>query len=894
MKRRPDSDFRDEIEAHILLEIDQLIEEGMTPAKAERQARRAFGNVTKVREDFYESNRILWLDHLRRNVIYALRQMRRSPISSAVIILTLALGIGLNASNFQIAYRATFADLPIRDPGSLVQLQWDGPFVVAGMGGIGFGHLIPFPLYRELEEHTDVFSTLLARAPAGVHLNSGGATRHVTAEIVTGTYFPGLGVRPAAGRLLSPDDDKNEGGHPVVVLSHALWQGEFAGSDGALGRQIRINGVPLTIIGVTEPNFLGTDRAHAPGLFLPMAMKEAVVGWGGLDEHRSRFAHVFARLQPDTSRERAETALQPFFRSYLRADTELADWPSVSDERLAGFLNSQLRVIPGGRGQSQLTSTLARPLVILVGAALLVFLLACLNVANLSIARAFARSRATALRAALGASRRRIIGETLVESGIFALCGGLLGALLAPLVSHLVLGLLGSSSVAVPGASSLDLHTVLFALVASLVVTVIAGVAPAVVASKASPTLALSQKSPSGLAGLGLRRGLVVGQFALAVVLLMGASLFARTLGQLRAEGPGFDTTNLLMFQVSPAKDGYENDSSKRLVRELESELSRVPGVTSVAAASFELLTGSGWNNPVTVTSSDGLVPTDMSVPMNAVSADFFETLDLAVLSGRGFDERDQHDEGWDLRSVLVNRELVDRYLGGESPVGQRLAFGNAPDARPEIEIVGVVETFRDFGLREPKPQVFFSLWERVVQRATFYVRAEMGSEPAAAAIRQAVRDLDPDLTVLSLRTLDDQLDRLLVNERVLSAMAVTFAVVATLLAMIGLYGVLSFSAQSRHKEIGIRMALGAPRRSAAGLIVREAALMVVVGLAVALPVTWLLTDTIRSLLFGVDTLDLETLFSTVLPLMAVTLIAAALPARSLSRVDPNEALRAE
>lgn len=893
---RTDEDFAAEIEAHLALEADQLVGEGIDPAEAEAAARRAFGNRMRSEERFYYLNRRVWLDNLARSARYALRQMRLSPVSTATIVLSLGIGIGLATAIFSLADQALVRALPVRAPAELVQLEWRGQFIGSGMGSVGYGSLVPFPLFRELRAENEVFQDLFARTTAEVHVAIGDDTEPVQAEIVTGSFFATLGIRPALGRLLTEDDDLQPDAHPMVVLSHDYWQRRFGGRDDILGRSIRVNDHAMTVIGVAEPGFFGMDWSLAPAIWLPMMMKTvATPGWSGLDERRARFAHVYARLAPGTSSAQAAVALEPWFKSYLRADTEREGWPPLTEHQLAAYLASDLALMPGDHGQSRLAPQLERPMLILLAATGLILLLACLNVANLSLARVLMARRATALRTALGASRWRIACEQAMESGLLAACGCLAGALLAPALGRGILSLLPQTTAGgLALRPELDLRVLAFAVAVTALTTILAGTAPALYAASIRPLSALKLQAAGALGGLGIRKLLVVGQFALALVLLIGAGLFARTLGTLRSDGPGYATTNLLMFRLAPRNDGYETEATKPLMQRVLDELEALPEVAQAGIGAWPMLEGGGWNNPLTIEAT-GRVVTDRSIPMNAVSAGFFQTLGIPIVRGRDFGARDAWDEpGWNLRSAIVNEELVERYLGGMEPIGARLDFGTGPDADPSIEIVGVVRSFRDYTLRKPEPQVFFSLWERSVPQATFYIRGRSATETLARSLRDAVQRVDPALTVLSLRSVDDQLDRMLAGERMLAALATIFAALATVLAMIGLYGVLSFSAELRAREIGLRLALGAPRWSAGGLMVREAGRLTAAGLLIALPVSWVLGRLVESQLYGVGSMDAMIVAGAAAALAAVGLLAAALPARRVAALDPLEVLRGE
>ncbi len=893
---RSDEDFRDELEAHIRIEADRLAEEGMRPDEAMAAARRAFGNVTARREDFYESKRRLWLDALSRDVSLAVRRIRDSPLVSATIVLSLALGIGFTTAIFSLADQALVRALPVRAPDRLVQLEWNGEFIGSGMGSVGVGSLIPYPLYRELRADNQVFEDLLGQAAAEVHLTVGGESEPAAVELVTGSYFPTLGVRAALGRLLSVDDDLQPDSHPVVVLSHDYWQGRLGGDPAVVGTTVRINDYPMTVVGVAEPGFRGMDWFQSPALWVPMMMKARVTpGWSGLDNRRNRFMHAFGRLAPGVGREQAQAALQPWFKAYLQADTEREGWPQLTEQQLEQYLGSSLDLLPGGQGDTFLQSyVIEKPILILAAASALILLLACLNVANLSLARALTRRRATALRTALGAPRGRIVTEQLVESALLAVVGCIAGALLAPAVIRGLLTFLPRFNASGPALSAaLDVRVLLFAAAATAAAALLSGTLPALFAASIRPVVALKEQASAVVGGFGLRKALVVGQFSLALLLLIGAGLFAKTLATLRSAGPGFSTANLLMFRLSPLNDGYVAAESKLLVRRALAELERLPDVEHVGALRMEMLRFGGWNNPLTVEADERVVT--KTIGMNAVTPDLFPTLGARILRGRNFDDHDGHDDSrWDLESAIVNEEFVKQYIANADPVGARLGIGDRPETAANIEIVGVVETFHNWSLREPEPQVFFPLWQLNVDGGTFYVRSRSSSEAAAKSIRAALTRIGPNLTVHSMRTIDDQLDRMLTTERMLSTLAAAFAATATFLAMIGLYGVLSFSAARRKREMGVRLALGAPRWSAGGLIVREAAWLAFLGAAIALPAAWVLGRLIESQLFGVRPMDAATLAAAAALLCAVCLAASAGPARRASLVDPFEALRGD
>lgn len=894
MFRRPhcrDEDFGEEIQAHLQIEADRLMAEGMDRKAALAAAHRAFGNVTRSRERFYESSRWMWLDHLKRDVRHALRHIRSSPVSAATILLSLALGIGINTALFSLADQALLRALPVEKPDELVLLNWNGRWVGSGQGTT---NLLPHPLFRDLRAENGVFTDVFASHPVDVHLSDGDEPEPVTAELVSGSYFPTLGVRPALGRLLSDADDRQPGAHSVVVLAYDYWQTRFGGDPEIIGKRVLVNTFPMSIVGVAQQGFHGLDWSERQALWLPTMMQpQAWAEPEELSDRRMRWLHVFGRLKPGISLEQARAQLQPWFKRYLQADTEREGWPQLTDQQMKEYLASTLDVLPAAYGRANMRDEIEQPMLILLAATALILLLACLNVANLSLARGLARRRATALRAALGASRRRIVTEQLVESTLLAVAGCLLGVSLAPMVNRAILSLFPQQNITL--SANLDLRVLLLAVALTALTTLLFGGVPALYASSVPPVNALKEQSSAVTAGLGARRALVAGQFALALILLIGAGLFARTLASLQARGPGFPTANLLMFSMKPLQDGYRETQVKPLLRRLLAELRALPDVERAGAALNAIVRGGSWNGGVTIEANERIV-TD-SLPRNAVTPEFFDALHVPVIRGRNFNEDDTQEDAeteWALRSAIVNEEFVRRFLPDVDPIGVRLGLGNLPTTVADIEIVGVIGTYYNRNQREAEAEVFVPLWERSVDRVTFYVRTRSSPETAAQSIRTLVNRIDPTLTVLALRALDDQFNRMLINERLLATLAGAFAVVATLLATIGLYGVLSFSAARRTKEIGIRVALGASRWSAGGIILREATVLAAAGAAIALPASWALGRLVENQLFGVDAMDAPTVMAAAGALGLVSLVASIVPARKAASVNPLDALRSE
>jgi putative ABC transport system permease protein len=832
------------------------------------------------------------LDWLRYDVRYALRGLGRDRAFTVVAVLSIGLGVGANSAIFSLVDQALFRRLPVRDPERLVLVDHKGTFVGKGWGS---GNLLPHPFFRALKSENTVFEGLCARHPTSVHVSlDRGFPEQANAEIVSGSYFDVLGVRPAAGRLLEESDDVTPGGHPAVVVSHDYWRNRLGGRADVVGSKILVNAYPMIVVGVAAPGFRGIDFGEVPSLWIPTMMKkQATPEFDWLEDRRGRWLHVLGRLKPGITREAAAAALQPWFKARLLADTQDPSWPVVTAEERAKFLASTLVLLPAAAGRSDLRARLEQPLLVLLAATGLVLLLACLNVANLCLARAFARRGETALRLAIGASRGRVVRELLVQSAILAVLGALLGMALAPVVTS---GLISFLPEAVDLSPAVNPRVFGFALLVALGTGLLFGLVPAVHAGRTPPGFTLKESTRTLAGGLGLRKALVVGQISLALLLLIGAGLFVRTLANLRTRGPGFATTNLVTFHIDPARSGHGDAESRELVRRVVEAMRALPEVESASVSTAMLLGPGSWNTGFTVEADRRLVIED-AVHCSAVGPGLFETLGTAIVAGRAFDDRDGSDAvEREFRSAIVNERLARRYFPDRSPIGARLAFGTAPNAVPDIEIVGVVKTFsyRARGLRDPEEQIFFPFFEGPMSGGQIYVRTRTPSHAAVASLRAALRGVDPALPYDDMHTIDDQLDRALQNERLLAILATAFAGLAILLAAVGLYGVTAFVVTRRTREIGIRMALGATRGAALWLVVRDTVAMVAAALAIAVPAAWGLGRLVESQLFGVRAVDGATIAAAAGLITAAALAATAVPARRATTLNPVEALRYE
>ena len=835
-----------------------------------------------------------WIEDCRRDLRHTARTLVRTPTFTLTAVLSLALGIGANAAIFSLVDQVLLRLLPVRDPQSIVLIDWRGNALADGWGS---GNLMSYPMCRDLQAQTQFFEGVYCRHPTTVNLSVGPESQPVLAEIVSGTYFPVLGVQPHLGRLIAESDDRHRDAHPVVVIGYDYWLTALGGAPDIVGRKVLVNKHPMTVIGVAGRGFGGMDVGEAAALWIPAMMKRQVTpDWDRLLDRRARWMHVFGRLKPGVTVESAKAGLQPWFKSVLESDRQLDGFPRTTPEQLRSFLASVLDVTPASRGRSNLRRAMEGPLwVLLVGTSLLV-LLACANVASLLLARGAARHRELVTRIALGASRGRIANQLLIESLVISLSGGLLGIALAPSVSAMLLSFLPQDVGRASFTSDPDIRVLLFTFLVSILTGALCGTAPALQAGRLSLVTALRDRAPSG-GGVSLRRTLVIGQIAFTLILLICAGLFLQTVSRLHEKGPGFERDRLVLFQINTLQSGYEAAAGSRLVLQLLEAVRQTPGVESAAIAGHTLLAGGSWNTNLTIDYIDSRErrPTDRLVHCSPVSPRFFSTLGARLIAGRDFDERGGLDPTAPrYRSAIVNASFARRYFGDASPIGHRLGFGTRPDTKTDVEIVGVVADFSYRGIREEAEQAFFPFLDIPWAGATFYVRTQGKPEHAFAGIRATVAGVDSGLPILSMRTIRNQIDRSLTTERMMATLLTGFGAIALLLSVIGLYGVMSFVVTHRTREIGVRLALGATRGSAVWLVIRDALVMIGSGTAIALLAGWALARAIAGQLFGVAPVHAPTIALAIVLLAVVALAAAMVPAWRAASVSPTQALHVE
>ena len=835
---------------------------------------------------------------------YALRTLCKSPIFALVAILSLALGIGANTAIFTLVDQLLLRLLPIKDPQQLVLLNWRGDHYGSNRGP----NSLSLPMYKDIRDRNRVFSGLMCRFALPLSISVNGQTERASGELVSGNYFQVLGVGAAIGRTFMPDDAKAPGGDPLAVLGYSYWKNRFAGDPNIVGKTILVNNNKLTIVGVSQEGFGGVEPGLANQIRIPLTMKKAMTpGWDDSEDRRSKWVQVFGRLKPGVTREQAKASLQPIFKSIIRTEVQDKPFAHASEFEKQQFLKAWIDVLPGSKGRSYLRRQFETPLWVLMAIVGLVLLIACANVANLLLARAAARQKEIAVRLAIGASRFRIIRQLLVESVLLSAVGGLLGLLIASWGVEVLLALIPQGAQPLRISSTPDFRILAFNTAISFLTGIVFGLAPALQATRPDVANTLKEQAGGVVGGshVNLRKILVVAQVTLSLMLLIGAGLFIRTLLNLRTLDTGLKTQNLISFDIDPALNGYTGQRIRSFYKQLLQRVNGMPGVESAGLSSMKMLDGDEWDSDINVEGYEAKPGENMSPNWNAVSPGFFKTMGVKILAGRDFDQRDEtpiiqnsgglaNDNGPGWKACLINEKLAKKYFGTRNPVGRHIGQGSDPGTKLNIEILGVFSDFRYQNMRDEIPRQVFVPYTTVDYpfSMTVYVRTTMPSAQMFSSIRRQVHDLDPNLPVYGMVTLDDQLDRALVTERLIATLSVVFGILATLLAIIGLYGVMAYTVTRRSREIGIRIALGAFSGNVLWLIMREVIVLAGIGVGIGLPAAWGLTRLAQTQLYGVQPHDLTTLLGATLLLAFVALAAGYIPALRATRLDPIQVLR--
>jgi predicted permease len=788
--------------------------------------------------------------------------------------------------------------LPVSNPDVLVQLGMSGNRYGNNWGD---GSELSYPVYKELSENSQVFDGIFARFGAAFTVGAAGRSERVLGELVSGTYFPVLGVGSALGRTIGPDDDRVQGGHPVAVLSHSYWRTRFNADPTVLNSTLTINGHPYTVIGVARPGFDGIEVGRITQVFVPLMMKAQVTPtWNGLDDRLFRWVRVFARLQPGVTRDQAKAALDPFFATVIDRDLAAPGFANAGQDTRTRYRANTLLVSDASQGRSGLRRNLTTPLWVLMATALGVLLIACANIANLLLARGAARQREMAVRLALGATRARLVSQLLAESLMLAGAGGLLGIAISAAAAPMLLGFFVSADGPQPVSTNPDWRILAFTGAITLTTGILFGLAPAFQSSRPNVAPTLKDSATSVLGGHGrLRKALVASQIGISLLLLICAALFIRTLNNLLAVDIGFQTTHLVSFGIDPSLSGYDSPRVRTFTRELLERLNAAPGIDAAGLATTRLLEGNQWTTSITVAGYQAKGSENSSQWANAVSYGYFKAMGIPILVGRDFTDRDERTTpappgSSDYRIAIVNEMFARHYFGDSNPIGRRIGFGGNPNTPTPIEIVGVVRDSKYTDVRDAtQRQVFFPFFEdSQLDSYTVYVRTNRPADVVFNTIRQTVAGLDPNIPIHGARTLENQVALSLSRERMVATMTVAFGTLATLLAVIGLYGVMSYTVSRRTREIGVRVALGATAQRIGWLVIREVLVIGVVGVTLALPVTWWLGRYVSTQLYGVEPNDPVAIGAAIALLLTVAITAGLIPSSRAARLDPTVALR--
>jgi predicted permease len=830
---------------------------------------------------------------LQQDLRFAFRTVRKSPLFSGVAVLSLALGIGANTAIFTLIHQLLLQPLPVNNPEQLVMLAGRGRHY----GGNNGPNKLAYPMYQDIRDKNQVFSGMFGAYDTTVSLTTEGKTELIIGEYVSGNYFPVLGIGAAVGRVFTASDDLYQGGHPLAVLSYGFWKTRFNGDPGVLGRKITVNGVPLTIVGVSPAGFDGIQPGYAPQIRIPITMSDFMprTSFGRLNSRRFRWVMVFGRLKPGVTRENAQAGLQPLFHQILQGEVQEKEFSKASPFVRQEFLKMWMEVMPGSKGRSDLRQKFSKPLIALMAIVGLVLLIACSNLANLLIARASSRQKEIAVRLALGASRGSLIRQLLVESLMISAFGCALGVILAMVIDRALIDFLPTGRMPLSLSSNPDWTVLGFAAAVSCLAGIVFGLVPALQSTRPQLASTLKDQAANVVHGgsVRLRKILVVGQVALSLMLLIGAGLFLQSLRNLKYVNPGFDMKNLLSFAVEPTLSRYDPAWAREYYRRLTERLTSTPGVESAALVVVPLLQDNEWDNWVTIEGYTAKQDERPDPHMQYCTPGFFSALKIPILLGRDFTTKDLQSSS---KVAIVNQKLVNRYFGGANPIGRHIGMGIDPGTKLDIEIIGVAGDTKYENMREEIPYELYIPYTQTnfVNGMTVYLRARDNPVGLFNTVRQVVRGVEPDVPMYDLRTMDDQVEVSLLTERLLAVLSSVFGFLATALAAIGLYGVMAFMVTRRTREIGIRMALGADRLSVMWMVMGEVLALAGVGVAIGLASAWGATRLLETQLFGIRPTDLSTMILAALGTAAVAALSGYHPARRATSIDPVRALHWE
>ena len=848
----------EELRFHFAQHVEKHVRSGVPQAEAVRRSRMEFGGIEQVKEECREARGTVLVETLAQDIRYGLRMMRRSPGFTAVAVLSLVLGIGANTAIFSFADAILRKQLPVPAPDRLVRFEWS----------------TSYPFVRELERRNQVLAGLTARFLINPNLTIGDSTERISGELVTGNYFRVLGVGPALGRVLSERDDGVEGASPVCVISYDLWQEKFGGAEDVLNRRILLNARPFQIVGVTARGFDGSALEARTDLLVPTSMTSLFMGdkrdAGGINGWS--WLQMIGRLKPGLTRAAAQANIDSVTQQ-------------IDKERGRKWKSEYDKLLPGDQGAGNLRRQFEKPVFVLLALVASVLLIACSNIANLLLARAVERRREIAVRLALGAGRARLIRQMLAESFVLSGFAGVCGFLLSFWIVRVLLHFFREGTIviyAAPGLSALG-----FTAAVSILATFVFSLAPAFEATRVDVTPALKGSGLLRWTGRAtLRRALLVGQMSVSLVMVFAAGLFGRTLRNLHTVDFGFKPAHVVLATINPTRSGYNEAATRAFYEQLLQRIRNRPGVEAAALANLPVVSGDMFAADVRV---PGIAGDDKNDNLNWVSPDYFRTLQIPMLLGRDFNR-------WDRKGsqavAIVNQQFVSHYFPGQNPLGKRFRWAGW---KTDVEIVGMVKNTKYQTVREEPQRIYYLPTEQQFsEKLTLHVRTRQDASRMIAGIREIVRSIDPKLVVYNIQTLETQIDAQLFQERILASLSTFFSSVATLLAAIGLYGVVAYSVKRRFQEIGIRMALGARGMDVVFLFLRENIATVVAGIGIGTASAFACARYFASLLYGLPYNDAATLVATDLLLLLIGVLAAVLPARKATRLTPVSALHYE
>ena len=823
------------------------------------------------------------------DIAYGTRALLRSPALTIVALLSLALGIGANTAIFSMLDAVLLRSLPVKNPQQLVLL---GQGETRGIGNdVAFTELYSHPYLRQFRQRNTVFSDV-----AGIFsLNNDGhgfvegsnESQPITVQLVTGNYFPLLGVHASIGRTLNDADDNSEGDHPVAVVSYSWWKRALNHDPNVLGKKIKLGSVIYTIVGVAPPEFFGTLVGEAPQVWLPLSMIKVVPPYyGGYNDNFSKSLNLIGRLKPGVSIEQAIANSNLLFQQITRSFPDA----KLTPLNLQKLDKARVTLKPIANGLSSIRSQFSQPLKLLMAVTALVLLIACANIANLLLARATTRARELAIRQALGAGRKRIIRQLLTESLLLAFAGGALGIAIASVSSRLILRMASDGATTIPVDVSIDGPLLLFNLGVTITTALIFGIIPALRATRLqlTDTLKASRTSHSSSSSNRLAQTLIISQVSLSLVLMIGAGLFLRSLVNLSNADPGFNKQNVLRLQID-SSDITGEAAQNALFHQIEDRVSALP---NVRAASFSTLTfgvEGAWNSPIQ-TNTIGLEQ-NINAIHNNIGNGYFTTMGIPLVAGRSFTLADTRTSP---HVAVITQRMAKAIFPSLNPIGQHY-YIDTREPQSDVEVVGVVGDVKTSDLAaEPRAMDYLPYTQYPWSFGNFEVRYTGDFSTMATAVQQTIHGIDHTLSISDVTTLDEQVSRSYTNQKMVAQLSTFFALLAVFLSAIGIYGLMSYVVSRRTNEIGIRMALGAPRSSVSWLVMREIIVLVAIGLAIGTPATLAGSRLVANMLFGLKGADPLSLTAAVLLLLIVATAAGYFPARRASKVDPVEALRYE